>query len=376
MIKRGYLAIISLIVITILIVPMSSNDVISTEGRTTPSTAYNLYFGDLHSHTGYSDGYGTPAEAYQSARDGGADFFATTDHVYLLSPEEWSQTTTDAAAYTTSTFVALPGYEYWLLLNIGEMNVFGCPVLPPDPNTFGTKDVRLANYYDWLANQSSTTSAMWNHPDYMTTGYPGGEYDSYGHFTSSRDLPINLYEIHNLGSYLWQGTVDWESAYVNALEQGWHIMPTANSDTHATDWIIGYDVRTALLAPDLTAASIYDAMRACRGYATQDKNLRILYTLNGEIMGSELSPTESTYTASVHIEDPDGVATDAITMVEIISDAGAVVESLSCNSDIVDWTVTLSSSSSHYYYVRVTTASSVTGGPGVTAWTAPVWTGR
>jgi hypothetical protein len=36
----------------------------------------------------------------------------------------------------------------------------------------------------------------------------------------------------------------------------------------------------------------------------------------------------------------------------------------------------VSSSTSRYYYVRVTTASDVTGGPGFTAWTAPVWTGR
>jgi hypothetical protein len=223
---------------------------------------------------------------------------------------------------------------------------------------------------------------MWNHPDYMTTDYPGGEYDAYGHLTASRDQGVNMIEIHNYGSYLLKAaTTNWESSYVNALGQGWHIMPTANSDTHATDWITGYDVRTVLLAPTLTATDLYDAMSACRGYATLDKNLRIFYTLNGELMGSELSPTESTYTASIHIEDPDGVATDEITMVEIISDGGAVVASLSCNSDIVDWIVTLSSSSSHYYYVRVTTVSAlvapaVTFGLGITAWTAPVWTGR
>jgi len=29
-----------------------------------------------------------------------------------------------------------------------------------------------------------------------------------------------------------------------------------------------------------------------------------------------------------------------------------------------------------YYYVRVTTASDFAGVEGVTAWTAPVWTGR
>jgi len=379
---KVFLAIVSLLVVAILIVPMSSNNPVSSEGRTTPSTAYNIYFGDLHSHTGYSDGYGTPAEAYQSAINGGADYYATTDHAHSLSGAEWAQTIADAANYSSPTFVALPGYEYWLMANIGEMNVFGCSVLPPAPATLGNQFVRLENFYDWLANQSSTTSAMWNHPNYMTHGYPGGEFDNYAYYTAGRDLPINMYEICNWGSYVWQDDLNWESTYVNALDQGWHIMPTASSDTHATNWFAsGYDVRTALLAPSLTAADLYDAMRACRGYATQDKNLRIIYTLNGEIMGSELSPAESTYTASIHIEDPDGVATDAVTMVEILSDGGAVVASHSFNNDIVDWTVALSSSTSHYYYVRVTTVSSLVApavayGSGPTAWTAPVWTGR
>jgi hypothetical protein len=38
--------------------------------------------------------------------------------------------------------------------------------------------------------------------------------------------------------------------------------------------------------------------------------------------------------------------------------------------------VVVASSTSRYDYVRVTTASDVTGGLGVTAWTVPVWTGR
>src|SRR4051812_8057402 len=42
--------------------------------------AQSVYFGNLHSHTSYSDGSGTPAEAYAMARQEGLNFFAITEH--------------------------------------------------------------------------------------------------------------------------------------------------------------------------------------------------------------------------------------------------------------------------------------------------------
>lgn len=40
----------------------------------------NVRFGNLHSHSSYSDGLGEPAEAYEMACDAGLDFFAVTEH--------------------------------------------------------------------------------------------------------------------------------------------------------------------------------------------------------------------------------------------------------------------------------------------------------
>ena len=153
-------------------------------------------------------------------------------------------------------------------------------------------------------------------------------------------------------------------------------MPAANSDTHATNWISGYEPRTVLLATSLTPSNLYGAISACRGYATLDQNLRISYTLNGMVMGSVLPSITTSYTASIHVEDPDGLASDAIMLVEIVSDGGKVVASMPGGGATFDWTVTLGSQTAHYFYLRISTASNVSGGPGATAWTAPVWTGR
>lgn len=86
--------------------------------------------------------------------------------------------------------------------------------------------------------------------------------------------------------------------------------------------------------------------------------------------------SDGRYTAEIAIEDPDGVPWDAITLVEIVSDGGRVVARRPFAETAVSWKVTLRSPAARYFYVRVTTASDVSGGEGLTAWTSPVWTGR
>ncbi len=48
------------------------------------------YHGDLHNHTSYSDGSGTPQQAFASAIANGLDFLAVTDHSYAMSDPEWA----------------------------------------------------------------------------------------------------------------------------------------------------------------------------------------------------------------------------------------------------------------------------------------------
>ena len=173
-------------------------------------------------------------------------------------------------------------------------------------------------------------------------------------------------------------------SYALALDAGWHVMPSANSDTHNADRIWGRDMRTVLLAQSLTPANLYAAMRAQRGYGTLDKNLSIPCSVNGGVMGSALTGTASAYTAEVKIWDPAALAgrtSDAVTRVEIVSDGGDVVRSLTpspaAGTRTVTWTAKGLPVKARYFWVRVSTASDdVNGRPGVTAWTAPVWTGR
>ena len=335
---------------------------------------HNLYFGDLHAHTGYSDGASgtTPWNAFPVARDSGADFMALTEHYstsnayepWTMDGLEWANLKAAATEFTTSDFVAIPAYEYWLLADVGEINTFAVPDLPPKMTFLGPG--RLGDYQDWLAQQSGV--GQFNHPTYVTH-----DFKDYAGLTTGRDAAMGMIEVYN--------DVLTEESFIKALDAGWHVMPTANSDTHDANWIWGQDTRTVLLAEDLTAPDLYDAMRAQRGYATLDKNLHVRFSVNGGVMGSTL-PRSSTYTAEVKIWDPDalaGRASDAVTRVEIVSDGGAVVRSLTlgpaAGAKTVSWKPRLPARAG-YFWVRVSTASDdVNGVPGVTAWTAPVWTG-
>lgn len=346
---------------------MFVGNVESAPGRT-KAVEYNMYFGDLHTHTSYSDAWeGTPWDAYKAAIDGGADFMAITDHVAIwnaysgltMDSAEWADTLAAAEYYTSRNFVAMAGYEAWLLGRLGEINVYNIRELPP-AESLGYRFDRLPEFYDWLAQMGAI--GQFNHPYYMTD-----DFEDFGYYSGARDGAMNMIEVWN-SEYT-------EESYVKALDAGWHVMPSVNSDTHNPDWISGYEMRTVLLAEKLTPQNLYDAMSACRGYGTLDKNLRVYYTLDGAVMGSTLTEADGTYLASIKVSDPDGLV-DEITMVEIITDGGVVVARVPTSGSTVDLKVTLSSETARYFYVRVHTASALEGEPGVTAWTAPVWTGR
>ena len=372
-IPQGRWAVASFAVMFLFVGSFVGVDVASAAGGPSPAR-YNPYFGDLHTHTIYSDAWeGTPWDAFASAVRCGADYMATTDHDsygYWVSPEEWADTQAAAAAFTSRSFVAMAAYEFWLA-GSGEINVYNTvnfPPVPRDPDqrpvpgAMGSPEESLGGFYDWLASEPGTVG-QWNHPTYVTRNF-----HDFAFYSDERDRGMGIIEVWN-----WKYT---EASYVLALDAGWHVMPSANSDTHNPDWICGSEVRTVLLAPRLTPAELYEAMSAGRGYATLDHNLRIAYTLNGAVMGSALAPSGSAYVASIQIEDPDGGRAEEITLVEIVSDGGVVVARVPVRGTSVDVSVDLRSETARYFYVRVSTASNHEGLPGVTAWTAPVWTGR
>jgi hypothetical protein len=339
---------------------------------------YSLYFGDLHSHTSYSDGVDTPDVAYTTARATGGDFLAITDHYFPLTDVEWADMRRSADEHSIDgEFVAMAGYEYYLP-GINELNIYGTESLAPHagltPEAYYqgsrmTGGSFIPWIYDWIADEPGAIG-QWNHP--VSYGCPvAWDFYQFDYCTGERDAAMGMIECYNWGYR--------DSSYVKALDEGWHVMPTATEDDHYGDWISPLGIRTVLLAPSLTRDNLYEAMREGRGYATLDENLEIRFTLNGEVMGSDLSsPGAASYTASIQISDPDGLD-DAITLVEIVSDGNETAWSFApLSGSYVNPNIELSGDDApRYFFVRVTTVSPLNGEvEGVTAWTAPVWTGN
>ncbi|HEX2956474.1 MAG TPA: CehA/McbA family metallohydrolase [Chitinispirillaceae bacterium] len=309
---------------------------------------WNIYFGDLHDHTSLSDGSGTPEGAFLQARNGKADFLAVTDHSWY-GDAEWKRIGEAAQNYTTSTFCGIRGFE--MTAGWGHMNIFN--------TQWYTDALPIQAIYDTLAKHPEAI-AQWNHPDYyMEPGSP------FFYYSPVYDSIINLLEIYN-----GKRGVLYEKEYQFALDKGWHVGPTANSDNHSASWITGYDFRTAILAHTLQRDSLLDAMRNHRTYATMNRNLKIFFAINNSIMGSVIHDSSSLL-MRVSVSDPDTIYNaERIARIIVFCNSGRVVAEKMFDAHTVDWEYELNQPRLYqctYYYVKVINND------GDHAITAPVW---
>mgnify|MGYP000195899927 CR=1 FL=1 len=233
-----------------------------------------VYSGDLHSHTGYSDGQGTPQIAYQMARANGLHFFAVTDHAELLSTGEWNATLEQALAATVeSEFVALRGFEW--TSQYGHANVFNTSTLVrSNDSRFNTP----TKFYAWLSDPAQVNSvAQFNHPFYP----PGVLFDDW-RYDPLADQHIHLIETHN-------GIISCLGKYHDVLSAGWHVGAVSNSDTHDANWGERRG-RTGIIASGLTYHHVIESLRARRTFSTEDENLVLAARANGYWMGSVIPP--------------------------------------------------------------------------------------
>ena len=343
------------------------------------SAEYQIFFGQLHSHTNISDGSGSVEEAFAHASGvPGLDFLAVTDHSNAFDGEgngvlsedgskisdEWKQGHEAAAAVTDEDFVGLYGFEMTWSNGLGHLNTFNTPGWQSRTQAdYKTKTTALQNYYATLATVPESIS-QFNHP-----GTTFGDFSDFAHYTEGTDALITLIEVGNgegaIGS---SGYFPSYEYYTRALDKGWHVAPTNNQDNHKGLWGDANTGRSVILADSLTEEGIYDALRNYRVYATEDNDLNIYYTLNGQIMGSQLEVATAADTVSISVRISD--ATDsAIGKVEVIVNGGYSAASAVLNdaSGVVELEVP---ADYNYYYIKITQPD------GDIAVTAPVWVGK
>ena len=221
-------------------------------------------------------------------------------------------------------------------------------------------------YYALLSQQEGADSlSQFNHP-----GNTFGTFGDFAFWDPVIDSRMYMVEVGNGEGQIGAGGYypSYEQ-YTMALDKGWHLAPTNNQDNHKGRWGNANDARDVILTDDFSEEGIYDALRAMRMYATEDKNLEIGYTVNGMLLGSSLTEVPEKLNIHVTVNDPD--ASDSISKVEVIVNSGKTAYTWDDPAVLAtgDLSVTLDPDYS-YYYIRVTQ------GDGDLAVTAPVWVGE
>ena len=364
---------------------------------TVGESRYQLYFGQLHSHTQYSDGAGSLESALSYVKNlpdsANVQFVAFTDHsnyfdksgaanpegalydMSLATPysqETWNSYRSAVAAFNEAnagSLVALAGFEMTWSGGPGHINTFNTPGIVSRNNTTLNNKTDYAGmraYYALLSQQEGADSlSQFNHP-----GNTFGTFGDFAFWDPVIDSRMYMVEAGNgegqIGAGGYYPSYEY---YTMALDKGWHLAPTNNQDNHKGRWGNANDARDVILTDDFSEEGIYDALRAMRVYATEDKNLEIGYTVNGMLLGSSLTEVPEKLNIHVTVNDPD--ASDSISKVEVIVNSGKTAYTWDDPAVLAtgDLSVTLDPDYS-YYYIRVTQ------GDGDLAVTAPVWVGE
>jgi len=307
---------------------------------------FTAYFGNLHAHSSFSDGEGTPEEAYAYARDEGhLDIFALTDHLEQLylpfPPGKWETIKETAASfYEPGVYVPLAGYEYGsgfelipqppFFMSTGHDNVFFVdylfPIIQLDYHNFFTSLIECPTCY-----------ASFNHPGDDQSNWNDFEYNG------AVDAKINLFELSGAGD-------PWP-IYFDALDKGWHISPVWDEDNHSADWGTKDDHRAGMWLAELTIPEVNKAVHDRRTFSTLDKNATIsLKTVGGCWMGSDIHGSLS---ASLIIEVRDPDSGDGFETIELYTRGQTLLGQNPCNGEtICTWAVDVTLDQSGYVLAR------------------------
>ena len=384
------------VTVTVTVKRADNKETSKTWSFTIGEATFQRYFGQLHSHTQYSDGAGSleSALAYIKAlpESANVDFVAFTDHSNYFdksgaaNPEGALYDMTKATEYSQQTWksykdavaafnaanvgkkVAIAGFEMTWSGGPGHINTFNTPGIVSRNNTTlnnKTKDAGLQAYYKLLSQTEGVDSiSQFNHP-----GTTFGNFIDFGYWDAVVDTRMYMVEVGNGEGQIGAGGYypSYEQ-YIMALDKGWHVAPTNNQDNHKGRWGNANDARDVILTDDFTEDGIYEALRARRMYATEDKNLDLDYTVNGSMMGSIIDVPEK-LNFEISFNDPD--RTDSIAKVELVVNSGKVAYTWDSAADLAKGSVSVELAPEYtYYFVRVTE------GDGDLAVTAPVWVGE
>lgn len=305
----------------------------------------NVRFGNLHAHSSYSDGLGTPEDAYQMACDAGLDFFAVTEHnhaagdgkgerrdgLMIATQPELYQGTASSLVESANRLnkpgecVTIYGQEFSTISSGNHANIFDIGKVIDAPNG------DFAKLLEWLQanpDASGNTALMqFNHPaggqrarlDYGRDDFGGDEQM----WVQSMAPHVSLIEILNapaLQDGVHQRTHSRQGLYFRYLNLGFHLAPSVGQDNHYRNWGFSTDARVAVITPDFTRTGILEALRARHAYASEDKNLRVIFRSGDALQGDIADPPPIGEELDLTVQIVDDDEPDAAYRIDVFKD--------------------------------------------------------
>ena len=275
------------------------------------SPGERIYWGDIHTHTMYSDGRGTPDETYDfGKRISALDFAAVTDHSFLVEDWMWDELKKSAARFNQpGRYITFLAFEWSGQSDVGgDHNVY---TTDPDMpivrcySYFNYDNLRMyhgpnkgANHVDDLFR---TLMPRFRNENLMVIPHYGGRHANPAFHNPQLQRNIEIVSDHRRSE-------DWASKF---LENGWRLGIIGSTDQHAGN--AGFGVRragtkggepgevfeptspaengtalVAVYAPQLTREGIFQGLYHRRTYATTGTRIVLDFAINNAPMGSEI----------------------------------------------------------------------------------------
>ncbi len=319
----------------------------------TANQKLNAYFGDLHNHLNIGYGHGTIDDAIRNAQLQ-LDFVCLTPHavwpdipgrskqlaeVVDYHVQGFEKTTQGwelvkqklSAANQPGQFVTFLGFE-WHSLEYGDHNI----VFDGDQGEIVREPglIEMRHELRALSNKGIESILIPHHIGYKQ-GYRGINWDT---FTPEYSPVVEIMSMHGCSeseeapyAYLHtMGPRDVCSLYQYGLALG-HVVGVIGSTDHHSAHPGSYGHgRVCVWAPELTRAGIFKAIQSRRTVALTGDNIALVFTLNGESIGSVLQPVKQ------HIVQASVTGGDAIDYVELLKN-NRVVQRWNLNTSPERW---------------------------------------
>ncbi len=309
----------------------------------------NFYYGNLHSHSSYSDGNKDdltkkPEDDYAFAKTAmNLDFLGISEHNHTqagMSLANWQPGIDAAKRATTSNFVAMHGMEWGVISGGGHVIVYGIDSLigwePGENQIYVPKSTYTGStgLFKIINRHGLNAIATLAHPN--TTDY--------NNISSTYDISADSAIV---GSALESGpafstnvtysdpasAMSYLSYYNRMLAKGYHLGASIDHDNHNLTFGKHTRARLVVLAPALTENDLLDAIKKMRFYASEDSAAKITFTINKQPVGSifktagapQISVSSITTSAVTSIKILYGTPGSGINPTELVTGSNAIL---------------------------------------------------